>query len=359
MKDYKQVTDSVFKKAEQRIAEKKRRAAIIRRNAIAASGMAAALFIVLLQNDNIRSALKSLPQLASSGWSNHGSKSSHTTTAEVTTELTTTQKHTTTKTTSSETTTSETTTTETTTTTTTTTTAQKTEAPVTEAEITETTAQPTTAPPPKPSKIEGKPLTYLCSLSPTVIHASNTRLELDDGIIIDLEYGSENYIGQFKVGDEIQYNAYFVYNDEDDIYYYKNGYIDYLDAEKSIANIYDIDYPDVDCTSYKKYYDHEGAPFDGAPLMDYNTFMTYPDFCFKTDVYYRLDARKLKLIDVDGSRVTSDDGQEWQLNTMLCASDVDIYSLKPGDVISMAGDFSCWDSGNVLSALCYVIKIES
>ena len=55
MKDYKQVSDSVFRKAEERIAEKKRRAVILRRNVLIASGLAAVLIagIGIWKNDDI------------------------------------------------------------------------------------------------------------------------------------------------------------------------------------------------------------------------------------------------------------------------------------------------------------------
>jgi hypothetical protein len=60
MKDYKQVSDSVFRKAEERTAEKKRRHAIIWRSSLIASGMAAVLIagIGIWKNDDIRDVLK-------------------------------------------------------------------------------------------------------------------------------------------------------------------------------------------------------------------------------------------------------------------------------------------------------------
>ena len=59
MKDYKQVSDSVFRKAEERMAEEKRRALVLRRNIIIASGIAAVLIagIGIWKNDDIRNAL--------------------------------------------------------------------------------------------------------------------------------------------------------------------------------------------------------------------------------------------------------------------------------------------------------------
>ena len=58
MKDYKQVSDSVFRKAEERMAEKKRHAVILRRNVLIASGLAAVLIagIGIWKNDDIRNA---------------------------------------------------------------------------------------------------------------------------------------------------------------------------------------------------------------------------------------------------------------------------------------------------------------
>ena len=67
MKDYKQVSDSVFRKAEERMNEKKRRAAMIWRNSLVASGMAAVLLVGvgIWKNEDIRNALK---------WDRHSSE---------------------------------------------------------------------------------------------------------------------------------------------------------------------------------------------------------------------------------------------------------------------------------------------
>ena len=63
MKDYKQVSDSVFRKAEERMNEKKRRAAAIWRRSIIASGMAAVLLVGVgvWKNESIRGLLKRDP----------------------------------------------------------------------------------------------------------------------------------------------------------------------------------------------------------------------------------------------------------------------------------------------------------
>lgn len=360
MKDYKQVTDSVFKKAEQRIAEKKRRTAIIRRNAIAASGMAAALLIVLLQNDDIRSALRSLPKLASSGWSDHESKSSHSTTAAITSETSTKKHITTAKTTSSESTTTTSTTTETTTTeTTTTTTAERTAAPVTEAAITvTTTVQPTTS---KPSKIKGKPLIYIGDWSDTVKSATSDVIELENGMRIGLEYGAIDYRNKFKAGDEIKYNANYVYDNNDDIYYYVDGYIDYDELRN--GHLHFSEYiTETDNEPYKEYYNFDDPyeeVFDGAIFTDYNTILSYPNFSFKEQTVYKIEARNIKIIESPYSHfIKTEDGQEWYLSQILNLSDEQVESISPGDTISFAGYFMHHDYDNSLSSLAIVIKKE-
>ena len=59
MKDYKQVSDSVFRKAEERMNEKKRRSAVIWRRSLIASGMAAVLIVGvgIWKNESIRGLL--------------------------------------------------------------------------------------------------------------------------------------------------------------------------------------------------------------------------------------------------------------------------------------------------------------
>ena len=63
MKDYKQVSESVFRKAEERMNEKKRRAAVIWRRSLIASGMAAVLLVGVgvWKNESIRGLLKRDP----------------------------------------------------------------------------------------------------------------------------------------------------------------------------------------------------------------------------------------------------------------------------------------------------------
>lgn len=63
MKDYKQVSESVFRKAEERMNEKKRRAAVIWRRSLIASGMAAVLLVGVgvWKNESIRGLLNRDP----------------------------------------------------------------------------------------------------------------------------------------------------------------------------------------------------------------------------------------------------------------------------------------------------------
>ena len=354
MKDYKQVTQSVFKKAEQRIAEKKRRRSIIRRNVLAGAGIAAVLCVVLLQNDDIRSAIKSLPKLASSSWSNKSSKNSYTTTNASTTAVTTKKSHVTTKNTTAETTSETTTTTETTTTETETTTTLAIGQP--SEETVATTAPPA---PEKPSKIADKPLLYLNSLHANVTYASGDILELDDGNTISLEYGAEQFRNRFKAGDQLQYNANFVYDNGDDVYYFVDGYIEDSDFEYD-PDTYQDEFTSIDTAPYEEYYGHKGQPFDTAPIIDYKLLHSYSNFSFKSDVYYKMEARNIKIASFESSyEFTTEDGQLWRFNSFMNMSNIDFRSLKPGDTISFAADFMYNDSDDVLVALAFVMKKES
>lgn len=364
MKDYKQVTDSVFKKAEQRIAEKKRRTAIIRRNAIAASGLAAALFIILLQNDDIRSALNSLPKLASSGWFDKAQQSKHATTTLVTTQ-TPTKKHTTTsKTTSTETTTTETTSTSTTETSIT---IEVTDTTTTEA-ATMTAIVTTTSPPTveeeKPSKITGKPLILIGNWYDTVISATSDVIELENGMKIGLEYGAVDYRNKFKTGDVIKYTANFVYDNNDGIYYYVDGYIDY--EEKRNGYLHFPEYiTEIDNAPYKEYYgfdDPYEEVFDGGAFIDYNTLLSYTNFKFAENTVYKIEAKNIKLVDSPiNDFFKTEDGQLWYISDskVLNFTSKQFESLKIGDTISFAGYFAYYESDNSLSPFAIVIKKEN
>ena len=170
MKDYMQVSDSVFKKAEQRIAEKKRRSAIVRRNAFAAAGAAAVLFVVLLQNDDIRAALKALPKLASNAWSDD---------TPATTQITTQPPVTTTE------------------TTTTTNTAKHTttEKATTTTETTTTTAITTTSPPVTTSPTENMIKLYLINDGTRVTSADYESITLSNGYRVNFKYGDPDLRG--------------------------------------------------------------------------------------------------------------------------------------------------------------------
>ena len=360
MKDYKQVTDSVFKKAEQRIAEKKRRSAIARRNAIAASGIAAALFIVMLQNDNVRSAIKSLPKLASSGWFDKSEHNKYTTTSSSTTQSPARKQVSTTKTTSTESTT-ESTTTETTTTT------------VTTTETTTTTAAAATepvhvtadaVPPPveeKPSKVAGKPLLFLGDWSNVVSSATSDTIVLDTGMRINLEYGAIDYRNKFKTGDTIKYDANFVYDDSIDTYYYVDGYIDFEELRRGKFNIPE-NITTIDTKPYEEYYNCTECDdlFDGAPFIDYDIIRSYEHFKFFEVTSYKIEAKNIRIKTAySDNHIVTEDGQEWYLSRCQNVPYDSPLNLKNGDVISFIGYFMYYNSNNTLSSFEYMIKLEN
>ena len=205
MKDYIQVSESVFRKAEERMAEQKRRSAIKRRNVLAASGAAAVLFVVAMQNDDISNLIKSIPQKVSSSW--FGSEP---TTTQITTQTTTTKTAsstaavTTTARTTSETTT-ETETTETTTASTTTAAA-------------ETTAQAVvTEPPVTTQSVDSMKQFFMIALSTRVVAADYDTVTLSNGYRISFIHGDYDLRGVFRVDDIIFYKASFAYDKNNDI----------------------------------------------------------------------------------------------------------------------------------------------
>lgn len=354
MKDYKQVTESVFKKAEQRIAEKKRRSAIARRNAIAASGLAAVLFVALLQNDGIRSAIKSLPKLASSGWwTNDERKSSHTTTTTATTGTTTAKTNT--SHTATETTTTETSSTETssTTTSTTTTTGAATKKVTTTAE-----------PDPKPkSPLEGMIFFALQNAGTPIRSVTDDIIELETGMRIGLEYGNIDYRGFFKAGEEIKYVANFAYDAENDIYYYIDGFLDHPEPRQGHL-YFDEPITEMDFESYKKYYNFDDpgqTVFDGAIPIDYNDILAIPSFTFQEGSNaYKIEARNIKIIDrFDNHYFTTEDGQKWFFSRAENMSDKQLVSIQNGDVISFIGYFFYYDFDKALTSMNLIVKIES
>ena len=366
MKDYLQVTESVFKKAEQRMAEKKRRSAIIRRNAIAASGLAAALFIVMLQNDDIRNALKAIPRSASKGLFGNEHQSQRPTTAFVTTQ-TTTQKYTTTsRTTAKGTTTTETTSTTTTetSTTTSTTAAPTTHAatvPVTTAAIVTTTTPP---PPLKPSKTEGKPLIYLGNWGDPVISATSDVIELENGMKIGLEYGAIDYRNKFKPGDHLKYNANFVYDNKDGMYYYVDGYIDY--EEERNGHLHFSEYiTEIDNAPYKEYYgfdDPHEELFDGAAFIDYNTLISYNTLQYTESTVYKIEVKNFKLVDPPiKNYLKTEDGQLWMLShsELLNMSQNEFETIKSGDTVSFAGYFAYHEFDHMFTPFVFVMKKEN
>jgi hypothetical protein len=363
MKDYLQVTESVFKKAEQRIAEKKRRSAIIRRNAIAASGLAAALFIVMIQNDDIRNALKAIPRSASKGWFGNEHQSQRPTTESVTTQITTQKYTTTSRTSTTETTTTETTSTTTTdTSTTTSTTATTTTEAATAAVIVTTTAPP--PPPPKPSKTEGKPLIYLGNWGDPVISATSDVIELENGMKIGLEYGAIDYRNKFMPGDVLKYNANFVYDNKDGLYYYVDGYIDY--AEERNGHLHFPEYiTEIDNAPYKEYYNFDDPYeeiFDGAAFIDYNTLISYNTLQYAENTVYKIEVKNFKLVDPpQKGYLKTEDGQLWIISDQhLQNMSYQLFeTLKSGDIVSFAGYFSYHEFDHSFSAFSAVIKKEN
>ena len=359
MKDYKQVTDSVFKKAEQRIAEKKRRSAIARRNAIAASGIAAALFIVMLQNDNVRSAIKSLPKLASSGWSDKSEHNKYTTTSSATTQSPARKQVSTTRTTSTE------STTESTTTETTTTTVTTTETTTTTAAATEPVHVTADAVPPpveeKPSKVAGKPLLFLGDWSNVVSSATSDTIVLDTGMRINLEYGAIDYRNKFKTGDTIKYDANFVYDDSIDTYYYVDGYIDFEELRRGKFNIPE-NITTIDTKPYEEYYNCTECDdlFDGAPFIDYDIIRSYEHFKFFEVTSYKIEAKNIRIKTAySDNHIVTEDGQEWYLSRCQNVPYDSPLNLKNGDVISFIGYFTYFSSNNTLSSFEYMIKLEN
>ncbi|MCR5600204.1 MAG: hypothetical protein K6G33_05620 [Ruminococcus sp.] len=352
MKDYMQVSDSVFKKAEQRIAEKKRRSAIVRRNAFAAAGAAAVLFVVLLQNDDIRAALRALPKVASNAWSDN---------TPATTQITTQPPVTTTETTTTTTTTAKHTTTEKTTTST---------------ETTTTTAVTTTSPTENMIKL------YLINDGIRVTSADYESITLSNGYRVSFVYGAPDLRGLFKEDDIVSYKCSFAYDKNANIYYYLNGC---FEAEQKVIKPspgYDEngdyiepvtdeyrgapDPPPENKDDYDK--DKELAKLkydDSIPALDYKDIQENPDLllaAFGTDpfepVHIKIKVTGLKIVESDWYEKVSEDGRKWYLCTSMADGMTydDLLAIDKGDIIDMIGFFSYDPDKDVIIASDICIK---
>ena len=358
MKDYIQVSESVFRKAEERMAEKKRRSMKVKRNTLAATGAAAVLFVVLMQNEDISNAIKSFPKFVSSMWSGD-----EPTTTQMTTQptVTTTAAVTTTQ---AVTDTTETTTEETTTTSTTT-----------------TTTQPVTTEPPivtTVSPIDGLPRMRSGSWSEEVVATTNDTLTFANGMTINFAYGSPDFRNQFKVGDEIIYSGSFAYDKSNKIYYYlsegrfekcgglsvQSAYHEEQETEKTTEyhndntnddkqyddhegypDDYPEDYDDYEDYEDDDYGDYVDKPFeyvdDGTPAMDYAEIINDPDFVFQDRNFYKLKVNGIKVKSKEGAYIISEDGQKWIFSTHSLSgmTESEVYGIKEGDVLNMEGYF--------------------
>ena len=358
MKDYMQVSDSVFKKAEQRIAENKRRSAIVRRNALAAAGAAAVLFVVLLQNDDIRSALKALPKLASNACSDD---------TPATTQITTQPPVTTTETTTTTTTTAKHTTTEKTTTTT---------------ETTTTTAVTTTSPPVTTSPTENMIKLYLINDGTRVTSADYESITLSNGYRVNFKYGDPDLRGLFKADDIVSYKCSFAYDKNTNTYYYLNGC---FEAEQKVIEPspgYDEngdyiepvtdeyrgapDPPPENKDDYDK--DKEIAKLkydDSIPAIDYKDIQENPDILKAAGdtedtepIILKIKVTGLKIIESDYFRKVSEDGRKWYLCTSMADGMTydDLIAIDKGDIIDMVGLFRYDSEDDTICASDICIK---
>ena len=364
MKDYIQVSESVFRKAEERMAEQKRRSAIKRRNVIAASGAAAVLFVVAMQNDDISNLIKSIPQKVSSSW--FGSEP---TTTQITTQTTTTKTAsstaavTTTARTTSETTT-ETETTETTTASTTTTAA-------------ETTAQAVvTEPPVTTQSVDSMKQFFMIALSTRVVAADYDTVTLSNGYRISFIHGDYDLRGVFRVDDIIFYKASFAYDKNNDIYYYLNGCFEAeqrtieTDENGNYIEPYTEPYrgaPEPEDQRTDKYNKNEVLRKlkynDSIPSLDYRDIIADPSLLisgegFDEDTIYKIKVSSMEIKEADGFDKKFEDGREWYLYASITdgMQPEEIYDLKAGDVIDMVGLFRYENDTGALSAVDIYIK---
>lgn len=349
MKDYIQVSESVFRKAEERMAEKKRRSMRIKRNTLAATSAAAVLVVVCMQNESISNAIKSIPKFVSSVWTDEEPATTQITTQPVTT----TAVHTTT----SEITTETTSETETETTTTT--------EIVTAEPVTEPTTTIVTGPTDNMKRV------YMVALDTRVVEADYDTVTLSNGYKVSFIYGEYDLRGLFKVDDIIFYRCSFAYDQSCNIYYYLDGY---FEAEQRW-----IEPPSYDEVSgeYTEPVTDEfrGAPIpapdpinkekelrqlkydDSVPALDYADILADPSMLTSGETYedmpiIKIKVTGLKIAEADGFNKRSEDGRNWFLYTNLTDGMEydDIYDLKEGDVIDMVGFFSYDKSSDTLDA---------
>ncbi|MCR4795994.1 MULTISPECIES: hypothetical protein [Ruminococcus] len=355
MKDYIQVSESVFRKAEERMAEKKRHSMKVKRNTLAATSAAAVLFVVLMQNESISNAIKSFPKFVSNVWSGE-----ETTTTQLTTQttVTTTAEVTTTETTEASTTDTEATSTTTTTTTTT-------EPVTTEQPVTETV-----------SPIADLPRVYTGTWADVVsVSANDDMLVLDNGLRIGLAYSEKDLRGEFKAGDSIKYEGTFAYDKKKNIYYFIKGWLEIdpwslappkLEPDSDAEEYTEPDYDDYTDPYYDDYTEPEDLEEyntvedeyrfvyieDGAPAMDYSDILDSPDFKFVNRQFYKIKGNNIRIKAVEYPYITTEDGQKWFFiaNADGLTED-EKRELKAGDIISFIGYFDYLDYEDVLSSL--------
>jgi len=354
MKDYIQVSESVFRKAEERMAEKKRRSMKVKRNTLAATSAAAVLFVVLMQNDTISDAVKSFPKFVSSVWSGDEPTTTQIipqTTVTTAAPVTTTEKKT-------ETTTE--------TETTTTTTMAVTEPVTTEAPVTEAV-----------TSVDDMKQLYMVCLDTRVVEADYNTVTLSNGYKVSFEYGKYDLRGLFKVDDIIFYRASFAYDKEKGLYYYLDGYfeVEYREPSPSIeseeegentepvteefigAPIPPPDPETKDDELRKLKYD------ESIPALDYKDVIEDPSLlspgaAFIEGSIFKIKVTGMEIKEADGYYKKFADGREWYLhNTYIDGmEDDEIYALKEGDVIDMVGFFSYYEEDDSLWAIDFYIK---
>lgn len=350
MKDYIQVSESVFRKAEERMAEKKRRSMKIKRNTLAATSAAAVLVVVCMQNESISNAIKSIPKFVSSVWTGE-----EPTTTQITTQpVTTTVVHTIT---------SEITTETTTETETTTTTETVTAEPVTEPATT-TVTEPT----------DNMKKVYMVGLDTRVVEADYDTVTLSNGYKVSFIYGEYDLRGLFKVDDIIFYRCSFAYDQSRNIYYYLDGY---FEAEQRT-----IESSDENGESVTE--EFRGAPIpapepenkekelrqlkydDSVPALDYADILADPSMLTSGEGYddmpiIKIKVTGLKIAEADGYNKRSEDGRNWYLYSNLTEGmeNEDVYNLKEGDVIDMVGFFRYYKDEDTLDASdIYIQKVN-
>ena len=362
MKDYIQVSESVFRKAELRIAENKRRSTIVKRNVIAASGAAAVLIAGVWQNDDIRNAITSLPELASRGWS-HESNASSTSTSTATT-LTSATSETTTSTTSETSTKTETAKTTTEQTSTETTTETTTTAPA-------TSTQPTTT----MSKLSQYPHMNISNGGVNVSSATDTMLVLENSMRINVAEGENDLSGVFHEGDEVQFDADFAYDGGEDIYYYNKGSFHLHDvhiySSENQPNEEEVTEP---VTEEESVFNEEDYPINELgekldyvpwlvytpddPAIEYSFIKENKNFKFIDMQSYKIHAADVKVKSYDNYMLVTDDEQEWYLNrgSVFGTTLEELEALEEGDTLEFVGYFIARENISSLSGM--EVRIE-